>query len=127
MEVVKMAIEKKFEVPKELVNKVYEAIELAKNSGKIRKGTNETTKSIERGEAKLVAIAEDVDPAEIVMHIPIICGEKKVPFVYVPNKIELGKASGVDVGTAAISIAEEGDAAPTVKDIIDKLSKLKKN
>ncbi len=121
-----MAIGKKFEVSKELVNKVYEAIELAKNSGKIRKGTNETTKSIERGEAKLVAIAEDVDPAEIVMHIPIICGEKKVPFVYVPNKIELGKASGVDVGTAAIAIAEEGDAAPTIKDIIDKLSKLNK-
>ncbi|MBI3413084.1 MAG: 50S ribosomal protein L7ae [Candidatus Aenigmarchaeota archaeon] len=121
-----MAIEKKFEVSKDLVNKVYEAIEIAKNSGKIRKGTNETTKSIERGEAKLVAIAEDVDPAEIVMHIPVVCGEKKVPFVYVPNKIELGKASGVDVGTAAVAIAEEGDAATAVKDIISKLSSIKK-
>ena len=61
-----MAVEKQFEVSKDLVNKVYEAIEIAKNSGKIRKGTNETTKSIERGEAKLVVIAGDVDPAEIV-------------------------------------------------------------
>ncbi|MBI2085584.1 MAG: 50S ribosomal protein L7ae [Candidatus Aenigmarchaeota archaeon] len=121
-----MAIEKKFEVSKDLVNKVYEAIEIAKNSGKIRKGTNEATKSIERGEAKLVAIAEDVDPAEIVMHIPVICGEKKIPFVYVPNKVELGKASGVDVGTAAVAIAEEGDAAAVVKDIISKLSSIKK-
>ncbi|MBI1972084.1 MAG: 50S ribosomal protein L7ae, partial [Candidatus Aenigmarchaeota archaeon] len=48
MEVVEMAVEKKFEVSKDLVNKVYEAIEIAKNSGKIRKGTNEATKSIER-------------------------------------------------------------------------------
>src|SRR3989338_3393500 len=126
MVVVEMTVAKKFEVSKDLVNKVYEAIEIAKNSGKIRKGTNETTKSIERGEAKLVAIAEDVDPAEIVMHIPVICGEKKIPFVYVPNKVELGKASGVDVGTAAIAIAEEGDAATAVKDIISKLSSIKK-
>lgn len=126
MEVVGMAVEKKFEVSKDLVNKVYEAIEIAKNSGKIRKGTNETTKSIERGEAKLVAIAEDVDPAEIVMHLPVICGEKKIPYIYVPNKVELGKASGVDVGTAAIAIAEEGDAAAVVKEIVGKIASIKK-
>ncbi|MFH0889877.1 MAG: 50S ribosomal protein L7Ae [Candidatus Aenigmatarchaeota archaeon] len=121
-----MTVEKKFVVPKELVNKVYEAIELAKTSGKIRKGTNETTKSIERGESKLVVIAEDVDPAEIVMHLPVICSEKRVPFIYVPNKVELGKASGVDVGTAAVSIAEAGDAASVLKEILEGLSKVKK-
>ncbi len=116
----------KFQVSKDLADKVYEAVEAARNSGKLRRGTNEATKSIERGEAKLVVIAEDVDPAEVVMHLPIICDEKKIPFVYVPSKAELGKASGIDVPTGAIAIADEGDGKTLVKDVINKLASIKK-
>ncbi len=116
----------KFQVSKDLADKVYEAVEAARNSGKLRRGTNEATKSIERGEAKLVVIAEDVDPAEVVMHLPIICDEKKIPFVYVPSKAELGKASGIDVPTGAISIADEGESKTLVKDIVNKLASIKK-
>lgn len=116
----------KFQVSKDLADKVYEAVEAARNSGKLRRGTNETTKSLERGEAKLVVIAEDVDPAEVVMHLPIICDEKKIPFVYVPSKAELGKASGIDVPTGAIAIADEGDNKTLVKDIVNKLASIKK-
>ncbi len=46
----------KFETPKDLVNAVYEAVRVAKQSGSVRKGTNETTKAIERGIGKLVVI-----------------------------------------------------------------------
>jgi len=67
------------EVPKELVDKVYEIIETAKSTGKVMKGTNETTKAIERAKAKFVAVAKDVNPPEITMHIPIIAEEKNVP------------------------------------------------
>ena len=59
----------KFDVPEELTNKALEALELARDTGKIKKGTNEATKAIERGNAKLVLIAEDIEPAEIVAHI----------------------------------------------------------
>ena len=55
---------------KELIEQVYEAVEVAKATGKIKKGANEVTKAIEKGTAKLVAVAEDVQPPEIVMHIP---------------------------------------------------------
>lgn len=116
----------KFQVSKDLADKVYEAVEAARNSGKLRRGTNEATKSIERGEAKLVVIAEDVDPAEVVMHLPIICDEKKIPFVYVPSKAELGKASGIDVPTGAIAIADEGEGKTLVKDVVNKLASIKK-
>src|SRR5205814_1289826 len=39
----------RFEMPKDLVDKTYQSIELAKESGKVRKGTNEVTKHVERG------------------------------------------------------------------------------
>ncbi|MEM1921819.1 MAG: ribosomal L7Ae/L30e/S12e/Gadd45 family protein, partial [Desulfurococcaceae archaeon] len=60
----------KFETPPDLAEKAYEALKKARETGgKIRKGTNETTKAIERGQAQLVIIAEDVDPPEIVAHL----------------------------------------------------------
>jgi large subunit ribosomal protein L7Ae len=101
-------------------------VEAARDTGKIRKGTNETTKAVERGQAVLVVIAEDVDPAEIVAHLPPLCDEKKIPYVYVPNKRELGAAVGIDVPTAAIAIAEAGQATHAVKGIVDKIKELKK-
>ena len=103
-----------------------QALEVARNSGKIRKGTNETTKAIEKNQAQLVIIAEDVEPAEIVMHLPSLCKEKGVPFVFVPSKQELGKAAGIDVGSAAICISDSGEAKDQVKDILKKLNELKK-
>lgn len=116
----------RFEVPKELADKAYEAIEGARDTGKLRKGTNEATKAIERKQAALVVIAEDVEPAEIVAHLPMLCDEKGVPYVYVPSKRELGAAAGIDVPAAAIAIAEAGGASSIVKEIVDKVKELKK-
>ncbi len=100
------------------MEEAYEAIELAKKSGKICKGANEVTKALEKGKAKLVAYAKDVSPAEIVMHLPILAKEKGVICVEVGSKQELGAAAGLPLGTTAVAITEEGDA----KDIIKTLS-----
>ena len=114
----------KFEVPKELSDKVLQAIEAARNTGKIRKGTNESTKAVEKGDAKLLVIAGDVEPEEIVMHLPPLCDEKKIPYVYVPSKSELGRAAGLDVSSAAICIAEAGEGKELLKEVIDGIEKL---
>ncbi len=116
----------RFEVPKDLADKVYEAVEGARDTGKLRRGTNEATKAIERKQVVLVVIAEDVEPAEIVAHLPVLCDEKGIPYVYVPSKRELGAAAGIDVGSAAIAIAEAGQATATVKEIVERLKELKK-
>jgi large subunit ribosomal protein L7Ae len=116
----------KFQVTKELAEKVYEAVTIAKTSGKIRKGVNETTKAIDRGIAKLVVMAEDVTPPEILMHLPVLCEEKKVPYAYVPSKVELGKACGIDVPTSSIAIAVEGDAKKLVHEIAERTKTLQK-
>jgi ribosomal protein eL8 len=117
----KMAKFVKLEISKDLTDKIYEAIEIAHSTGKLRKGVNETTKCLERGLAKLVILAADVTPEEVVMHLPVICGEKKVLCVEVPSKLELGKAAGLEVGTSSIAIEEAGDAKKVVDDIKKKL------
>lgn len=109
------------ELSKEMVEKVYEAIEIAKTTGKVRKGTNETTKAIERSNAKLVAVAKDVNPPEIVMHIPLLAEEKEITCVQVPSKEELGAAAGLSVGTSSVAIVQEGEARNIVKEIVAKV------
>ena len=90
--------------------KVFEAIELAKASGKIKKGTNEVTKVVERGIAKMVVVADDANPKEIVMHLPLLAKEKDVPCFNVSSKEELGAAAGLAVATIAVAVIELGDA-----------------
>ena len=107
------------EVSKDITDKAYEAIEIAKKSGKIKKGANEVTKIVERGLAKLVLYAKDVNPAEVVMHLAPLCKEKNVPCVEVPSKEELGAAAGLSLATAAVAIIKEGEA----KDLIVEISK----
>ncbi|HIH64040.1 50S ribosomal protein L7Ae [Methanothermobacter wolfeii] len=120
------AIYVKFDVPKELADKAAEALEIARETGKISKGTNEVTKAIERGVAQLVLIAEDVEPAEIVAHIPLLAEEKEIPYIYIPTKDELGAAAGLNVGTASACIVESGDAEEIITEIIEKVEELKK-
>ncbi|MFC2142896.1 ribosomal L7Ae/L30e/S12e/Gadd45 family protein [Candidatus Aenigmatarchaeota archaeon] len=96
-------------IPMTDANKVLEVIELARETGKLRKGINESTKAIERGDAKLIIIADDISPPEIVMHLEPLCEEKKIKLVKVPSKSELGRAAGLDVPTTSIAIVDAGD------------------
>ncbi|MGI0080478.1 MAG: 50S ribosomal protein L7Ae [Nitrososphaerales archaeon] len=115
----------KFETPKEISDAAYEALRQAKQTGKVRKGTNETTKAIERGVAKLVIIAEDVEPPEVVAHLPIICDERSVPYVFVPTRANMGPALGIDVGSAASCIVEPGDAQQLIDQVVGAVAKLR--
>jgi large subunit ribosomal protein L7Ae len=115
----------KMEVSKDLVNAVYEAVRVAKQSGKVRKGTNETTKAIERGISKLVVIAEDVEPPEVVAHLPILCEERNAPFIFVPSKQQLGMSLGIDVGSAAATIIDPGEAQHIVEQVVGSIANLK--
>jgi len=115
----------KFETPQELVSPILEALRVAAQSGKVRKGTNEATKAIERGISKLVVIAEDVEPPEVVAHLPIICDEQGAAYAFVPSKQELGKSLGIDVTSAAAAILDSGDAQHIVDQVIETISKIK--
>lgn len=94
---------------------IYNIVEKARKTGKIEKGTNEVTKAIERGTAKLVVYAGDVDPKEIVQHIPILCKEKNIKCQEADSKQKLGIAAGLPVSASSIAVIESGDAE---KDIV---------
>ena len=86
----------------------YQIIEKAKRTGKIEKGTNEVTKAIELGTAKLVVYASDVEPKEIVQHLPLLCRDKKILCKEVDSKKKLGVVAGLPVACSSVVVIDAG-------------------
>ena len=116
----------KIQISKELADAAYEALQISTKTGTVRKGTNETTKAIERNQAKLVIIAEDVDQPEVVAHLPLLCEERKIPYIFVQNKEKIGTAAGIDVPAASVCITKEGEATGLIKEITQRLEQAKR-
>ncbi len=114
----------KFAVPDDLKVLQEETIKKISKSGKIKIGINEVTKTIERGNAKFILIAEDVSPVEIVMHIPIISKEKKVPFSYVKTKDDLGKMVGISAKASCVAILDAGSLQKELSSLLDKIAEI---
>jgi len=60
----------------------------------VKCGVNHVTSLVESKRAKLVLIANDVDPVELVVWLPALCRKMNVPYCIVKNKARLGKAVG---------------------------------
>jgi large subunit ribosomal protein L7Ae len=103
-------------------SKIYELVEIARQTGKIKKGINETTKAIERGIAKLVIASKDVEPKEIIMHLSPLCEEKKIPYIEVGSKASLGRSAGIKVNCSSVAIIDFGQGEKLAEEIIKKLS-----
>lgn len=112
----------KFQVPDNLKTKIKTVLTTVSESkdSKIRKGMNEVTKSIERGIAKFVVMAEDVSPPEILFHIPLLCEEKQIPYAYLSTKKELGNAVKINVGSSAIAVDNLGSGNGKILEEITK-------
>ena len=96
-----MSVHIVFETPQDVQEQVYEMVKsLGKDGkGRLKKGANEVTKSAERGTAQMVVMAENVNPGELLAHIPMICKEKDIPFIYVEDQAYLAEAAGMSTGT----------------------------
>lgn len=89
---------------------VYDVVEKAAKTGKVDKGINEVTKALERGVAKLVVYASDVNPKELTQHLPILAKEKGIKCIEADSKQKLGLAVGISVATGAVAVIQPGDA-----------------
>ena len=114
----------KFSVSDDLRTLQDETLKKIAKSGKIKIGINEVTKAIERNTAKLVVIAEDVTPVEIVMHIPVIAKEKNIPFSYVKTKDELGKAVGISAKASCIAVMDAGVNSKELQSLVGKIQEI---
>jgi|TARA_B100000586_G_scaffold251642_1_gene210973 ribosomal protein L7Ae-like RNA K-turn-binding protein len=118
-----MSVHISFETPQDVQERVYEMVKVlgSQGKGKLKKGANEVTKSAERGTAQMIVMAENVNPGELLAHIPMICKEKGIPYIYVEDQSFLAEAAGMSTGTRTATIA----VMQVEKDGVDRFNEVK--
>lgn len=92
-----------------LTQKLLNLVQQATNYQQLKKGANESTKALNRGLAEMIIMAADTEPLEILLHLPLLCEDKNVPYVFVRSKTALGRACGVSRAVMACAVmANEG-------------------
>jgi U4/U6 small nuclear ribonucleoprotein SNU13 len=87
-----------------LTSKIMTLIQQAVNYKQLRRGANEATKTLNRGLSEFIVMAADTEPLEILLHLPLLCEDKNVPYVFVRSKQALGRACGVSRPIIACSV-----------------------
>lgn len=86
-----------------LTQSLLDLVQQCQHARQLKKGANETTKTLNRGTSELVVLAGNATPLAIILHLPLLCEDKNVPYVYVPDKMALGRATGVSRPVIACS------------------------
>ena len=110
----------------ELTVSILDLVQQATNYKQLKKGANEATKTLNRGISELIIMAADTEPLEILLHLPLLCEDKNVPYVFVPSKVALGRACGVSRPVVSCSILtnEASQLAPQIQNIKTKIEQL---
>ena len=111
---------------KALQKEIFSLITKASQLKQIKKGANEATKTLNRGISDLIIIAGDAKPLEIVLHLPLLCEDKNVPYVFVESQKLLGRSCGVSRPVIAVSILNKTpeNLKKTVEKLKDKIEQL---
>lgn len=72
----------------------------------IKRGVKETVKAVRKGNDGLVIIAADISPIDVLSHLPILCEDKSVPYVYVRSRAEVGEACKTKRPTSCVLICK---------------------
>jgi len=110
----------------ELSVTILDLVQQANNYKQLKKGANEATKALNRSICEFVVLAADAEPIEILLHLPLLCEDKNVPYVFVPSKKALGRACGVSRAIIAVAVTfNDGSQLKNqilnLKDAIEKL------
>ncbi len=91
----------------ELAVTILDLVQQANNYKELKRGANEATKTLNRGTAQLIVMAADAEPLEILLHLPLLCEDKNVPYVFVESKHALGRACGISRPVITVAIVSD--------------------
>ena len=72
----------------------------------VKRGVKETVKALRKGTAGMVIIAADISPIDVLSHLPVMCEEKQVPYIYVKSRAEVGEACKTKRPTSCVLICK---------------------
>ncbi|CAG8465230.1 7757_t:CDS:2 [Paraglomus brasilianum] len=110
----------------ELTGQILGLVQQALHYKQLKKGANEATKTLNRGTAEFIVMTADTEPIEILLHLPLLCEDKNVPYVFIPSKTALGRACGVtrSVIAASITTNDASELMPQIQQIKTSIERL---
>ena len=79
----------------------------------LRKTDNPSASSATSLPPAVIVIAADISPMDVISHLPVLCEDKGIPYVFVPSRVDLGAASATKRPTSVAMISKEkGKKAP---------------
>ncbi|KND00111.1 ribonucleoprotein-associated protein [Spizellomyces punctatus DAOM BR117] len=110
----------------QLTNKILDLVQQASHYKQLKKGANEATKTLNRGISEFIVMTADTEPLEILLHLPLLCEDKNVPYVFVPSKTALGRACGVSrpVVSCSVTTNEGSELKPQIQAIKNEIERL---
>ncbi|KAG8418416.1 hypothetical protein J3459_005921 [Metarhizium acridum] len=100
------------------MKKVYRTIKKAAKNGTLKRGVKEVVKTLRKSPAGgpgntsfpgVVVIAGDISPQDVISHIPVLCEDHNVPFIFVTSRAELGAAAKTKRPTSVVMVMEKHD------------------
>ncbi|KND88418.1 H/ACA ribonucleoprotein complex subunit 2 [Tolypocladium ophioglossoides CBS 100239] len=100
------------------MKKVYKTIRKAAKNGTLKRGVKEVVKTLRKSPPSgpgytsfpvVVVIAGDISPADVISHLPVLCEDHNVPFIFVTSRAELGASAKTKRPTSVVMIMEKQD------------------
>ncbi|KAF0973242.1 hypothetical protein C9374_010901 [Naegleria lovaniensis] len=101
----------------DLTVSILDLIQSAHNYNQVKRGANEVTKAVNRGIASFVILAADAEPIEILMHLPVLCEDKNIPYCFVKSKTALGRACGISREVISATVINNDNNAALKKQV----------
>ncbi|CAG9856763.1 unnamed protein product [Phyllotreta striolata] len=110
---------------KKLAKKCYKLIKKAvKQKSYTRCGLKDVQKRLRKGETGIVVFAGDIWPIDIMCHLPVVCEDRDIPYVYVPSRKDLGGALGVKRGCLTVLIRPHNEYKEYYDDLHEEIKHL---
>jgi H/ACA ribonucleoprotein complex subunit 2 len=90
--------------PKKTTKKIHKLVKKASQAKFVRRGVKEVVKALRKGSKGFCIIAGDISPIDVVVHLPIMCEDRRIPYFYVPSKLDLGAAASTKRPTSCILV-----------------------
>ncbi|KAJ4315333.1 hypothetical protein N0V84_008408 [Fusarium piperis] len=100
------------------MKKVYKTIRKAAKNNTLKRGVKEVVKTLRKSPPSapgytsfpgVVIIAGDISPMDVISHLPVLCEDHNVPFIFVTSRAELGAAAKTKRPTSVVMIMEKAD------------------
>ncbi|RDA94286.1 hypothetical protein CP533_0579 [Ophiocordyceps camponoti-saundersi (nom. inval.)] len=101
------------------MKKTYKTIRKAAKKGTLKRGVKEVIKTLRKSPPSapgytsfpgIVVIAGDISPQDVISHIPVLCEDHNVPFIFVTSRAELGASARTKRPTSVVMLMEKNEA-----------------